>query len=509
MKISLPSYVVYTALLLLAGKITGLLRDLFLGFNHGISEITDAFFLASSVSSLVYIGIYASVPLVVVPIYARLVRYHTDAEQDRLNSTLAVYLLSAFILSTICYFFSLELLEILSPTVGDSLLSLTAQYLQVMCVSFVLSTLVAYCNAVHTVEGVTTTSYSVAIANNISFCVAITVFNTREEFLFVIWAGVVTWFLLSVLNVWLLSSLNIVYLRIRYFVNSIKFITLAAPAVLAIYLDQMFYYTSIYFATGIGSESVSIISYANKLNLLVISTALLVVTTQLFPKIANLIELGEGVAIRSFVVAGIKAIVLLVLPIILVLSTFSNQVVELLYGRGEFDSQDVISVSAILSILVFLLLFSILRDFCNRYFFANGERILPLVIGGISLMLNVLLCVFFAPNFGLEGIAISSVVAVGVAGCVSLILVFRALDIDWRPTVFKLGLICLFCGLSLVFYLHGMSILSPNYWILWSILGTLSFYGLTHFLGCSIFHEIAALSIFVKAGGDTITRRGV
>ena len=50
--------------LLVLGKATGFLKDLGITYFFGISETTDAFFIATYIASLLYIAVYASIPLV-------------------------------------------------------------------------------------------------------------------------------------------------------------------------------------------------------------------------------------------------------------------------------------------------------------------------------------------------------------------------------------------------------------------------------------------------------------
>ena len=79
------------AALIILGKLTGFFKDIVLTFFHGVSVVTDAYFLSNALASLVYMAVYMSIPVLIVPRYAQLLRRADRSEIDRNLSSMLMF----------------------------------------------------------------------------------------------------------------------------------------------------------------------------------------------------------------------------------------------------------------------------------------------------------------------------------------------------------------------------------------------------------------------------------
>ena len=262
--------------LILLGKLSGFLKDVLITFYHGISVVTDAYFLSSSISSMLYMAIYAAIPVLVVPLYSRLVMNELIS---RINRDLSAAL-SFFFLVSICVAFfvfgSAHYLVILfSGTVDEQVNKLAVNYLSIMALTFGLSTLVSFFNSIQTVNKVVIPSYAVPIVNNSVFCMGLYFFSSAADFDKILMLGILAWIILLVIN-YLISRKSFSFQRSAAFslFSYRKFILLFLPAVIAFYIEQINGFVGIYFASELGVGAISVFAYSNKLNMIFLSVFL-------------------------------------------------------------------------------------------------------------------------------------------------------------------------------------------------------------------------------------------
>lgn len=397
--------------LLVLGKATGFLKDLGVTYFFGISETTDAFFIATYIASLLYISVYASIPLVLVPLFTK-ASSTISSSKTHTQLVLLIYILLSSVLAVIVISFSDYLIRAFSTHPNPAVNLNAALFLKVMGLSFPISTIVACCNAKQSVRKIVLFAYSVPAVNNLFFITGLLIFNEVEDFINVLWLGNAAWLLLAVIN---LKNEQFCYKSIFYIDFSIKewkyMLFLIFSAAIILFMEQVNVYVGVYFAGSLGDGVLSAYAYANKLNLLVLSTSLLIITTNIYPKLSSYYQEGELKIMAAFLKGGIKYILLLTLPLAIYASMYNAEIVKLVFYRGEFDLDDSVFVSSIFKILILTLPFSIIRDLLIRVHIANGRQYFILFSFVVVILLNIIMCVLIVPIYGLLGIVFSQILS--------------------------------------------------------------------------------------------------
>jgi putative peptidoglycan lipid II flippase len=397
--------------LLVLGKVTGFLKDLGITFSFGISETTDAFFIATYIASLLYIAVYASIPLVLVPLFTKANKTESDLK-GYTQFVLLIYIILSSILATIVVSFSDYLISVFSSHPNPTVNLNASLYLKVMGLSFPISTIVACCNAKQSVRKFVLLAYSVPVVNNLFFIIGILIFNKVDSFIKVLWLGNAAWLLLALIN---LKNEQFSYKSIKYLNSSIKewksILILIFSAATILFMEQINVYVGFYFSGSLGDGVLSAYTYANKLNLLVLSTSLIIITTNIYPKLSSYLQKGELKTMAAFIKGGIKYVLLLTLPLAIYASIYNAEIVKLVFYRGEFDIDDTIFVSSIFKVLILTLPFSIIRDLIIRVHIANGSHSFILFSFVVVIVINIILCVLIVPIYGLLGVVFAQIVS--------------------------------------------------------------------------------------------------
>ncbi|MDU9037527.1 lipid II flippase MurJ [Pseudomonas corrugata] len=454
-------------MLVALGKATGFLKDLAFTFYHGVSSITDAYFLANSIASVIYMAIYSAIPVLIVPLYSRLLTAGCQKDIDnRLSSGFFFFSIISMVVAVCVFGASHWLVVIFSGEVSGQVREFASVYLSIMALTFVLSTVVSLLNSVQSVNGVVIPSYIVPVVNNVIFCGGLYLYNSDENFHQVLILGFFSWLFLVFVN--LIISRRYFSFRLSsafsYF-SERKFISIFLPALMSFYVEQLNSFVGVFFATELGVGAVSIFAYANKLNLIFLSVFLVFLTASLFPRIAAVVARNNQAELLRYLTACIRIVVICSFPIVLYMSFYSHEIVAVLFHRGKFLSGDVIKVASIFSIVLLVMPLCLIRDIMNRVFFSHSNTLTPVLLSLVSLGVNYLVCSLFYIEYGLVALAVAFVASTIVNCTLAIYFVQR----DERLVLFiassKILLICSIGAVAAYGVLYWLNQIFASYWL--------------------------------------------
>jgi putative peptidoglycan lipid II flippase len=392
--------------LIVLGKITGFLKELTLSYSYGIGDVTDSFFMANSISSLVYASLFLSIPALLIPIYTK-VKAGGDVKMfvGIVKSTLTISLL----ISILVFSLSDILVEFFYSGVETTTSQMAGSYLKIISLSFMFSTLVALYNVIQVVEGDRLLSYIVPVVNNTIFIIGVLLFST--DLLDVLMLSLFGWLILAVVNSFYTKKYYTFNVSIKPSLDLLldsRLRALFIPLVLLFTFEQVIGYITNYYGSLFGEGYISIINYASKINLVLISVFLILLNTYYFPKISNMELLGGGTL--EFYCADIfRKIILCASMITLIICSCSDFIVDTLFLRGAFTEEDSLQVSGALEIIAVSLPFFLLRDFLNRILFSLSGNKYTLFSLGFALIFHFIMSFVLSQYFGFLGVLISLV----------------------------------------------------------------------------------------------------
>ncbi len=479
-------------LLIFLGKLSGFAKDILVTFYHGVSVVTDAYFLSSSISSLLYMAIYSAIPVIVVPLYARLVADEARIRIDRDLSAAVVFFFIVSLCVAIYVFYAASfLVSLFSGDINEQVEGLAVNYLSIMAMTFALSTLVSFFNAIQTVNKVVVPSYAMPVINNMVFCMGLFFFSSADEFDKILILGVLAWFVLVVINYFISrKSFSFEFRKALVFFVDSKFILLVLPAVIAFYVEQINSFVGVYFASKLGVGSISVLAYSNKLNLIFLSVFLVFLTASLFPRIAAVLARNDRAELFGYLMGCIRLVVICSVPAVIYMSFYSVEIVGLLFQRGNFLAGDTVKVASVFSVVLLALPFCLVRDIMNRVFFSFGNTFTPVLLSLFALFINFALSYALYQQHGLVGLAFSVVVSTIFNSFLVIFLVERKMKFYLLVPCLKFLAQCCVCGVAAYFLLSWLHVMFFDYWIVLAIP-----FGLVYFICLLIFRVGEAQSL--------------
>ena len=164
------------------------------------------------------------------------------------------------------------------------------------------------------------------------------------------------------------------------------------------------------FASLVGQGAISHIYYADRIIDLPFALVAVAISITLLPYLSKNI-LDESKNVEAFNQTLIFCFIFS-LPCTFGIFFLSNDIVQVLFERGEFSKSDVLITSNILVIYSFSLPAYMIARVCNQVFFSYERVDLPVIASIPTFLLNLLLCYFLYQSLGAIGLAIASTLSV-------------------------------------------------------------------------------------------------
>ena len=173
-----------------------------------------------------------------------------------------------------------------------------------------------------------------------------------------------------------------------------------------------------------GKASIAKLFYAKTMLTLITGVITVSVTTALFPKIAELGQSGKLNAMKKSISSSVVSTLLLVVPATIGMAVLADPIIELVFQRNAFTPEDTTAVASLLVSYSPFVIFQSISDVVDRGFYAVGDSKTPVTIVVIQQVFNVLFNIILIRFFGINGLAMATVVST-IVGSALMIYKFR------------------------------------------------------------------------------------
>lgn len=415
------------------GYLLAYLRDAGVAALFGASRVTDAFFVGTFPSMVLYaVVITGSFVPALLPVFAQ----GRTPEEGRqiLVSAGRWFLLGTLALVAVVEFFAPAVIASLAPGLSGSTLEDATIYLRLSMPMLLFLAPSAVAGAVlnHRHEFVIPALGSLAFGGTMLASVAFAPLWGLWVVALAMVAGALLQ--LAILMCALPSSYRLAVLSLQRGydnVSALRLVRLAAPMLLYMSLTQALPLLERLLASSLQGGVLSHMAYATKLYTLPVTVVATSFTTVLFPGLAQQAATANGniKSIRYSARRGLFQLALLTAPITLVIILCAPLIVSLAFSRGSFNAADAHITAKLLSIYALALVPLSLNILMSRVFYATRETVTPLLAGGAALVSYLGIGSILMPILGAEGLALTMALATSAATVVMLVRLFYGLDV--------------------------------------------------------------------------------
>jgi len=205
----------------------------------------------------------------------------------------------------------------------------------------------------------------------------------------------------------------------------------------------------------------------------------------MFPTISNLIAKNDKENAKEQIGQMIKISSIFIIPIVLLLSSFSKNIIEILYKPEYIDSFEVNRYLVFAySILGFFVVFSNIIN-------AIGKVKITIIISVVTILLDVILLYFLVTYIGIIGATIATLIATTIGLIVLIIVTYKQIGINVKLiTLFKINSVGIILFGVLNYILVYFFTLKFYFWI-FVVIGEIIIY----FILLGVLKEFNALSL--------------
>jgi putative peptidoglycan lipid II flippase len=406
------------AFVTIISKFVGFMRDVCIANFYGAEMVSDAYFYAYQIPSLAIIlmgGVGGPFHSATVSVFAKLINPYDKMPSEKVNKLFNTFLTGTFIffalLSIIIFIYAQPVLNFIIHGNNAELVNLATSHLRTMTPVILIGGIIGI------YYGLLVT-YRCFLLPNISpvlmslSIIAIIAFSKGDSNGHCLAIATSIGALLQLLAQHpAVRKLGFTIRPNLNFKNNPEFknlVELVFPAALSSTIGQIYVYVDMFFASQLQAGAWTSIGYANRVFQFPVGISVTAFLVPLFPLFSKLVGEKKYDDVKYYFHKGIGLLNFVAIPVMFGIIMLASDAVQLIFQRGEFDSNATFMVSQALIFLSFAIIPYVFRDSVTRIFYSFNDSKTPFLVACSSIILKFVLNALFIKHLGIAAITLST-----------------------------------------------------------------------------------------------------
>lgn len=462
--------------IVLLSKIIGFLRDISLSYFYGASNISDVYLIALTIPTVIIGIIGKGIYTGFIPMYTN-IEIHEGLEKANqyTNNLVNFVMLLCSGIFLVGIIFTEPIVKLFAAGFTGQTLELAIVFSRITLVSLFFSGLIFVYTAFLQVKGIFIIPAMMGLPANIIVIGSFFLSSQTNVYVLAVGSVVATFSQFILLLVYSYKHQYSFRLGLNLKENNIKrMMLLALPVILGSSVEQINLLIDRTLASHIAEGGISALNYANTINLVVLGVIVSSITSVLYPKISKMASENNQKEIQRHLTVAINTINLFILPATAIYMLFPKEIIQLLFGRGEFDTQAIEMTSSALFYYSIGIIGMSHRELFSRVFYSLQDTKTPMINASLSMFVNIILNLLLYRTMGIGGLALGT--------SISFLLCSYLLFYQLRKkigrfelksitiTFIKTGIgTILMGGISVIVYNNLLDLIRPTFALLMSI----------------------------------------
>ena len=398
--------------LTIISKITGFLREMTLSYFFGADDITDAYFIAQTIPRTLFRFIGAGVAAAFIPLYTK-VRKQEGGKAARhfTNQVLNLGFVFSTIIVVTTLIFPEAVLFVFASGFEGAQKDTAILFLRIMVFStYFMSMQHIFKGFLHANDTYWAPAL-VGLPMNAIIIASIYLASNQDP------AILAYGFVIAAASQIIFMAPMVLKHNFKYkFTFSFKddktrlFLITVVPIIISVGVSDINQIISQNIASQFPQGSVSALNYAKRLQRFVRGIIIVAVTTAMFPLISRMAASNNIKGLKKVLRESVNLSMLILLPAAIGGMVFAYEIVDLVFGRGQFQDTAVQMAGSVLFFLVLILPFQGISQTFKRAFFSLGDTKTPVIntFIGVTIKLTLSLGIFFFTDLQVEGLALAT-----------------------------------------------------------------------------------------------------
>ncbi|MBO4389014.1 MAG: murein biosynthesis integral membrane protein MurJ [Spirochaetales bacterium] len=414
-------------IIIFAEKLLGFLRDIIQAYYFGTGSSIDCIVSANLMIS-VFFGWLTTISIAFTPIYKR--KKLSNEGNGYTDSIVTMCFLLSVAALFLCLLLRRQLIRFALPGFGDEKRRIAIECISILAFSLLFMGVSQINNAYLAANG----RYTFSVISNLSINMVqiLALSLSRGESIKTVAWGIVVAYCVQ----WVVSGFFIIKTGYRF--NPVfpdkegmkETLAILIPITLTHIVDDICTFFDKLFASFLNDGAISSLAYANSLRKVIFSFVTILITTIVYPHVAECIADNNISEAQKKVTDCMKAILLLLTPLIVCCILCSDTIVSIIFQHGAFNKDSTALTSkSFFAYLIGLVPLSI-NAVMTKYFYARKQAKYCTILSIITVSINILLDWILVKPLGHMGLAFGTSFSVSVTMPIYLILFFRQKDVD-------------------------------------------------------------------------------
>lgn len=398
------------SIILVVGYILSFLKEAVIANYYGVSSEVDAYTIALTIPVTLFALISVSIQSIIIPLYSNLLYNKGKEEANRYVSNLIVIVsVFSFVIILICEIIASSLTKVFAPGFDVNTHALATSLLRVTLPTIIFSIinniLVGLLN-VH--KQFILPSFSVYLLNiGLIFCM----FFLHTQFGIV--AACIGQVLGSFISVLYLAIIAMKFYKFHFVFtlkddSIIKSLKQVGPIIWSVSVAEICAIVNRCVASFLFVGSIAALGYASKINGVMMTFFTSAISTIVYPLYAESTAKGDMKQLNSRINFTLSVYTLLLVPLMLGVLCLRYELVEIIFGRGAFDSNAIQVTQSLLGCYCVGLLFIAFRETLTKIYYSLQNTQTPATNATIGVVINIVLNLTLPFAFGVKGLAIAT-----------------------------------------------------------------------------------------------------
>ncbi|MEN6348171.1 MAG: murein biosynthesis integral membrane protein MurJ [Syntrophomonas sp.] len=439
-------------------KLLGFCRDIVFAKFFGTGGLADLFQAVFSFPNLLFSSIGTALSSVNIPDLTYFVNQRSQEERNQYLTNLFVQVsLFAAIISLIGIVLAPFIGRLIAHDLGPDADRLAIMLTRIMMPTLLFVSLTFLATGVLQVHSHFQLSAAISVPFNILIIAGL--FWKGSDVVFVGYLTTIGWFLQFLIQVPVLIkekySLRSFKLNLRdsftrnLFRNMVPILIGNSLLQVSLILDRTM-------AIRLSEGTTAALSYGSNLFVTITSVFIVGMTTVVFPRLSQYCLEADYDSVRNLLGQIFKMLLFILVPYLLLVICYRQDIITLIYQRGAFDSRSTDMTSLAFLLYSFAVLGYLCQEVYNRVFYAMKNFRVPMMASLICLTLKFAFDYLFFRQTGIVGLSLSTSLALLLYGILMTFMLSRKIgnfinrDLSWyllRLILPSAGL----CGVVIVF----------------------------------------------------------
>jgi len=425
------------AIINVVARIFGFLREMIIGYYYGSTYIADSIFTAYTIPNFLYLVVGGAFTTAVISIYNR----ETTDRALFVKQSFTIVLLTVSIMTILMLAFTNPIMEMFNQSkdkkaFSQSELDLAKNLYYWMMPSSILLVLSSWysglLNANHKFH---LSSFAILIYNAIFLVIAVGLSLFIGPIGYgisaLVSAAIMVYFL--IIGYRKLDSFKVGFSFERNIASKQLWI-MTLPIMLGGATIQIYALLQRVFAGMLSEGAVAAVNYASRLMQFPQAILITAVTTVIFPILSQKEAENDLASIKSLYSKGLHYLLLLLYPVTVYSYFYAENLVQVVYERGNFDSTAI--TTPVLAIFCLSMYFLAANGYITRFYYAKGDSMAPVIFSLINVfVINIAVIKLLVDKYGAEAIAWGTLVS-SVTNFIMLI-IYAAYKYDLKMGIFS------------------------------------------------------------------------